>query len=142
MKPCHDGQGLKLCLGQLDSLGRLCRHCAQPVTICGRGASQIYLVSNLLQRSLQMIQPSDPEPKIKTPIRVFEFLGWGNWIRTNTSGVRVRCSTIKLCPKVPWIIYPRFSFCNLFFMRLSRNCPMWCIRSYGLNMAYLDTIQT
>jgi len=49
--------------------------CAQPVTICGRGASQIYLVSNLLQRSLQMIQPSDPEPKIKTPIRVFEFLG-------------------------------------------------------------------
>jgi hypothetical protein len=79
-KTCPEGQVWELWLGQLDSLGRLCRHCAQPVTICGRGASQIYLVSNLLQRSLQMIQPSDPEPKIKTPIRVFEFLGWGNWV--------------------------------------------------------------
>ena len=47
--------------------------CAQPVTICVRGASQIYLVSNLLQHLLQMIQPS-PEPKIKTPVQVFEFL--------------------------------------------------------------------
>ena len=25
-------------------------------------------------------------------------LGWGSWIRTNTDGVRVRSSTIKLCP--------------------------------------------
>ena len=103
------------CVGRTQfARAALCAGYAQPVTIWLRFACQIYLVSNLLQRSLQMIQPSDPEPKIKTPIRVFEFLGWGNWIRTNTSGVRVRCSTIKLCPKVPWIIYPRFSFCNTF----------------------------
>ena len=24
--------------------------------------------------------------------------GWGTWIRTKTSGVRVRCSTLKLFP--------------------------------------------
>ena len=24
--------------------------------------------------------------------------GWGTWIRTKINGVRVRCSTIELCP--------------------------------------------
>ena len=33
-----------------------------------------------------------------------EILGWGNWIRTNTNGVRVRSSTIKLCPNA-WLLY-------------------------------------
>ena len=42
---------------------------------------------------------SCPRIKQKCPIGAFLFyLGWGSWIRTNTSGVRVRCSTIKLCP--------------------------------------------
>ena len=26
------------------------------------------------------------------------YAGWGTWIRTKTSGVRVRCSTLKLFP--------------------------------------------
>jgi hypothetical protein len=29
--------------------------------------------------------------------------GWGTWIRTKTSGVRVRCSTIKLSPTIAHI---------------------------------------
>ena len=33
-----------------------------------------------------------------------EILGWGNWIRTNTNGVRVRSSTVKLCPNA-WLLY-------------------------------------
>ena len=41
--------------------------------------------------------------------------GWGSWIRTNTDGVRVRSSTVKLCPNVGAIIYCMCLFCNLFF---------------------------
>ncbi len=36
----------------------------------------------------------------RSPQAVGNFFGWGTWIRTKTSGVRVRCSTIKLFPKL------------------------------------------
>lgn len=40
----------------------------------------------------------------KRPMRALFYLGWGSWIRTNTDGVRVRSSTVKLCPNAPAII--------------------------------------
>lgn len=44
-------------------------------------------------------------------------VGWSNWIRTNTEGVKVPCSTIKLCSKKPWMGL-------ITLLRCHSNCPI------------------
>lgn len=46
----------------------------------------------------------------------FVYLGWGSWIRTNTDGVRVRSSTVKLCPKRRGLYNTIIIFARIYFM--------------------------
>ena len=46
----------------------------------------------------------------------FVYLGWGSWIRTNTDGVRVRSSTVKLCPKRRGLYTTFIMFATIYFI--------------------------
>ena len=91
--------------GAQDSLGRLCRHCAQPVTIWPRYACQIYLVSN--PQLCCGCRPVAPEPILKRPNGRLN-IGWGARIRTMIKRTKISCPTIRRHPK-SGLDYSRFS---------------------------------
>ena len=66
-----------------------------------------------------IVKPSPQNKKLNPSDLTGWIFGWGSWIRTNTSGVRVRCSTIKLCPKACFIIYLLLFFSIKYFFMCS-----------------------
>ena len=66
------------------------------------------LIVEPMQQIVAWYKPTHHKPILKRPIQGRLNTGWGSWIRTNTDGVRVRSSTIKLCPKPAYYMHHEY----------------------------------